>query len=55
MRTVATLTALIDYDTASMRQELLRDMLTTMPRGGGMPFTDRLDQIQLSDTRVVLI
>ena len=33
-------TALINYETGSMRQELLREMGATMPRGGGVPFAD---------------
>jgi hypothetical protein len=32
-------TASINYNTASMRQELVREMGTVMPRGGGGPFT----------------
>jgi hypothetical protein len=32
-----------------MRQELLREMGTTMPRGGGVPFTGELRQAQVSD------
>ena len=27
-----------------------RDLVTAMPRGGGVPFTDEWHQIQLSDT-----
>jgi glyoxylase-like metal-dependent hydrolase (beta-lactamase superfamily II) len=42
-------TALIDYDAASMRQELMREIGTTMPRGGGVPFAGELRQIQYSD------
>ena len=37
--TVKSFTALINYDTASMRQDLVREMGTVMPRGGGAPFT----------------
>jgi glyoxylase-like metal-dependent hydrolase (beta-lactamase superfamily II) len=39
-------TALIDYETASMRQDLLREMGSVMPRGGGVPFTGEQRQIQ---------
>ncbi len=39
--------AAINYDTGSMRQELVREMGTTMPRGGGAPFTGEQRQIQL--------
>jgi len=45
--TVKTYTALINYDTGSMRQELLRTMGTTMPRGGGAPFTGEQRQNQV--------
>src|SRR5260370_40586324 len=31
-------TALINYDTGSMRVDLLREMRPGMPRGGGAPF-----------------
>ena len=34
--------ALMDYETASMRQELVREMGATMPRVGGVPFTGEL-------------
>ena len=30
-------TALINYETGSMRQDMLRAMGATMPRGGGVP------------------
>src|SRR5437870_9880680 len=40
-------TALINYDTASMRVELLREMGPVMPRGGGAPFFGEQRQIQL--------
>src|SRR5207249_12203397 len=40
-------TASINYDTGSMRQELLREMGTTMPRGGGAPFTGEQRQVQV--------
>jgi glyoxylase-like metal-dependent hydrolase (beta-lactamase superfamily II) len=39
-------TALINYETGGMRQELLREMGPTMPRGGGVPFTGAVHQIQ---------
>jgi glyoxylase-like metal-dependent hydrolase (beta-lactamase superfamily II) len=45
--TIKTYTASINYDTGSMRQELLREMGTTMPRGGGAPFTGEQRQIQV--------
>jgi glyoxylase-like metal-dependent hydrolase (beta-lactamase superfamily II) len=45
--TVKSYTASINYDTGSMRQELLREMGTTMPRGGGAPFTGEQRQIQV--------
>jgi hypothetical protein len=47
--TVKRYTALIDYGAARMRQELVREMGTMMPRGGGVPFTGELRQIQYSD------
>src|SRR5204863_4972999 len=36
-----------NFDTGSMRQEVVREMGTTMPRGGGAPFTGEQRQIQL--------
>ncbi len=45
--TVKSYTASINYDTASMRQELVREMGTVMPRGGGAPFTGEQRQIQV--------
>jgi glyoxylase-like metal-dependent hydrolase (beta-lactamase superfamily II) len=45
-------TALIDYEHASIQQDLVREMGATMPRGGGVPFTGELRQIQASDSRV---
>ncbi len=45
--TVKSYTASINYDTGSMRLELLREMGTTMPRGGGAPFTGEQRQIQV--------
>jgi glyoxylase-like metal-dependent hydrolase (beta-lactamase superfamily II) len=45
--TVKSYTASINYDSGSMRQELVREMGTVMPRGGGAPFTgeQRQDQV----------
>src|SRR5438876_6350310 len=45
--TVKSYTASINYDTGSMRQELLREMGTVMPRGGGAPFTGEQRQVQV--------
>jgi glyoxylase-like metal-dependent hydrolase (beta-lactamase superfamily II) len=45
--TVKSYTASINYDTGSMRQELVREMGTVMPRGGGAPFTGEQRQIQI--------
>ena len=45
--TVKSYTASINYDTGSMRQELVREMGTTMPRGGGAPFTGEQRQNQV--------
>jgi glyoxylase-like metal-dependent hydrolase (beta-lactamase superfamily II) len=46
--TVKSYTASINYDTGSMRQELVREMMgTTMPRGGGAPFTGEQRQVQV--------
>jgi hypothetical protein len=39
--------ASINYETGSMRLDLLREMGTRMPRGGGVPFTGELHQIQV--------
>lgn len=39
-------TALINYETGGTRQELLREMGAMMPRGGGVPFTGEVHQIQ---------
>jgi hypothetical protein len=44
-------TVLLDYEHARMRQELVREMGTRMPRGGGVPFTGEVRQVQLSDAR----
>jgi glyoxylase-like metal-dependent hydrolase (beta-lactamase superfamily II) len=40
-------TASINYDTGSMRAELLRQMGAVMPRGGGAPFFGEQRQIQV--------
>src|SRR5438309_482632 len=40
-------TASINYDTGSMRVELLREMGPAMPRGGGAPFFGEQRQIQV--------
>ncbi len=40
-------TAAINYETASMRQDLLREMGTRMPLGGGAPFTGEQRQVQV--------
>jgi len=45
--TVKNYTANINYDTGSMRVELLREMGDAMPRGGGAPFFGEQRQIQL--------
>jgi glyoxylase-like metal-dependent hydrolase (beta-lactamase superfamily II) len=45
--TVQNYTALINYDTASMRVELVRESGPVMPRGGGAPFFGEQRQIQL--------
>jgi glyoxylase-like metal-dependent hydrolase (beta-lactamase superfamily II) len=45
--TVKTFTAVVNYDTASMRVELVREMGAVMPRGGGAPFFGEQRQIQL--------
>ncbi len=44
-------TVLLDYERARMRHELVREMGATMPRGGGVPFTGELRQLQLSDAQ----
>jgi hypothetical protein len=44
--TVKSYKALINYDSGSMHLELLREMGATMPRGGSVPFTGELLQIQ---------
>ena len=46
--TVTSYTAQINFQTASMRQELVRDQPNpTMPRGGGAPFMGQQRQIQV--------
>jgi len=45
--TVKNYTASINYDTGSMRLELLREMGPVMPRGGGGPFFGEQRQVQL--------
>jgi glyoxylase-like metal-dependent hydrolase (beta-lactamase superfamily II) len=42
---VKSFTALVNYDTSSMRVELLRTMGAVMPRGGGAPFFGEQRQI----------
>src|SRR5436190_21505927 len=41
----------LDYQHARVREELVREMGAAMPRGGGVPFTGELRQVQLSDAR----
>jgi glyoxylase-like metal-dependent hydrolase (beta-lactamase superfamily II) len=45
--TVKNFTALVNYDTASMRVELVRESGAVMPRGGGAPFFGEQRQIQV--------
>ena len=45
--TVKNYTASINYDTGSMRLELLREMGDVMPRGGGAPFFGEQRQVQV--------
>jgi glyoxylase-like metal-dependent hydrolase (beta-lactamase superfamily II) len=45
--TVKSYTAAINYDTGSMRVELLREMGDVMPRGGGAPFFGEQRQVQV--------
>lgn len=40
-------TASINYETGSMEIDLVREMGTRMPRGGGVPFTGELHQVQV--------
>jgi glyoxylase-like metal-dependent hydrolase (beta-lactamase superfamily II) len=44
--TVKSYIARINYDTASMQVELVREMGAVMPRGGGVPFTGDVRQIR---------
>src|SRR2546430_4421018 len=39
-------TAMINYETGSMRQDMVREMGAIMPRGGGVPFTGERRQTQ---------
>ncbi len=45
--TVKSYTAQLNYDQASMRVDLVREMGTVMPRGGGAPFTGEQRQTQI--------
>lgn len=45
--TVKNFTALVNYDTASMRIELVRESGPVMPKGGGAPFFGEQRQIQV--------
>jgi glyoxylase-like metal-dependent hydrolase (beta-lactamase superfamily II) len=45
---VKSFTAVIDYDAGSMRQDILREMGTVMPRGGGAPFTGEQRVVQVN-------
>ena len=45
--TVKSFTTLANYDTGSMRVELVREMGATMPKGGGAPFFGEQRQIML--------
>jgi glyoxylase-like metal-dependent hydrolase (beta-lactamase superfamily II) len=45
--TVKNFTALVNYDTASMRIELVRESGAVMPKGGGAPFFGEQRQIQV--------
>src|SRR5262245_50082461 len=45
--TVKQFTALVNYDTASMRIELVRESGPVMPKGGGAPFFGEQRQIQV--------
>lgn len=46
--TLKSYTALLNYETGSMRLDVLREMGTVMPRGGGAPFTGEQRLIQMS-------
>jgi glyoxylase-like metal-dependent hydrolase (beta-lactamase superfamily II) len=39
-------TATIDFESASMRQDIVREMGATMPRGGGVPFTGEQHEVE---------
>src|SRR5215216_6343460 len=43
---VKSYTARIDYQSASMQLEFVRNMGAVMPRGGGVPFTGDVRQLQ---------
>ena len=45
--TVKSYTAVVNFDTGSMRQELLRENGNVMPKGGGAPFTGEQRQVQV--------
>ena len=45
--TLKNFTALVNYDTASMRVELVRESGAVMPKGGGAPFFGEQRQIQV--------
>jgi len=45
--TIKSYTANVNYDTGSMRVELLREMGDVMPRGGGAPFFGEQRQVQV--------
>src|SRR5436190_17206198 len=45
--TLKAFAASIDFDRVSMQLDLVREMGTTMPRGGGVPFTGELRQTQV--------
>src|SRR6185437_10508703 len=44
--TIRRYVALIDYENGAMRIEMLREIGARMPRGGGVPFTGQLPQIE---------
>jgi glyoxylase-like metal-dependent hydrolase (beta-lactamase superfamily II) len=50
--TLSRYTVLADYEQSRMRQEFVRVMGRTMPRGGGVPFTGELRQTELSDRQL---
>src|ERR1051325_6039255 len=45
---VKSFAALINYETGSMRLDMLRESGPTMPRGGGVPFSGELHQFKRS-------